>query len=914
MGKKGLKIVGIIFFLLIVAAIAAPFILEAKIGDILRKNVNENINGTFDFSDANLSLIKTFPNAEISLENAVLINETPFKGDTLFAAQNLEMTMPLGELFKDEDEFISITNVLLEQATIHVQVNEDEIASYEIGKESETETSTDDADGFTLDLQSYEITNSEVIYDDRAAAIHLVVSDIQHTGTGDLSATTSELDTKTEALVSFELDSTNYLNKNKIKLDALIGIDLEQDKYTFLKNEAIVNQLPLVFDGFVKVNEDSQDVDIHFVTPSSDFKNFLALIPEEYSKNIEHVQTTGNFVVEGNFDGRSDDEHIPEFNIKINSEDASFKYPDLPKSVHNVKIDTKIINTTGIVEDTYVDIDKLSFMIDNDQFNLIAKAEDLLGNTKVNAHVDALMNLANIKKAYPVPADLDLKGFIDADITTAFDMVSVENERYENTKTNGVMKLSNFEYASDEFNNPVLIDDAKVTFGTKNVILNSLGVKTGNTDFSASGSIDNFLGFMFNDENIEGNFKLFSETFDVNDFMTEEVAEKSEKNESDEKISLEEQIKIPSFLDAYMAVNAKNVIYDNITLKDVNGGLTIKDEKASLSNMSSDLFNGKVNFDGQVSTKNEVPSFNIKLDMTSLKIAETFKSLELFDALAPIASILRGTLDTEIVISGKLNNDFTPDLTTISGDVVAHILQSDIDPKKAEFLNKIGKKLEFLKPENLNLKGLKTALSFEEGKVRVKPFTVKYKDIEVYVDGSHTFDKKLNYKATMQVPFKYLGSEVNNLISKIDDSSLDNLTIPVIATIGGNYKSPEVSTDLTGGIKDLTNKLVEIQKQKLINKGKNKAKDVLNDVLEGNSTNQDSTKTKDQSKEAVKDVLGGILGGTKKDTSQIETEVIKDTVVSKTPEEDLKDSAKDILGGLFGRKKKKDSVIKDSVQ
>ncbi len=914
MGKKVLKIVGIVFLLLVVAAVAAPFILEAKIDDILRKNVNDNINGTFDFSDASLSIIKSFPNAEISLENVVLINEAPFKGDTLFAARNLAMTMPIGELFKDEGEPISVTNILLDQALIHVQVNEDEIASYEIGKETENETaSTEDTDGFTLDLQSYKITNSKVIYDDRAAAIHMVVSDIQHVGTGDLSATTSELDTKTEALVSFELDSTNYLNKNKIKLDALIGIDLDQDKYTFLKNEALVNQLPLIFDGFVKVNEDSQDINIHFVTPSSDFKNFLALMPEVYSKNIENVQTTGNFVVEGKFDGRSDEKHIPAFNIKINSDDASFQYPDLPKSVHNVRIDTKIINTTGIVEDTYVDIDKLSFMIDKDQFNLVAKVKELMGNTKVNAHVDAKMNLANIEKAYPVPANLDLKGIVDADITTAFDMASVENEQYEKTKTTGVMSLRDFEYASDEFNNPVLIKGAKVTFGTHNVILNSLGVKTGNTDFSATGRIDNFLGFMFNDEKVEGNFKLFSETFDLNDFMTEELVEENQIKNDEETLVLE-HIKIPSFLDAYMAVQAKTVIYDNLTLKEVSGGLTIKDETASLSNMTSKLFNGKINFDGQVSTKNEVPNFEMKLDMNSLKIVETFKYLELFEALAPVASMLRGTLDTEIEISGKLNNDFTPNLATISGDVLAHVLQSDLDPKRAEFLNKIGEKLDFLKPENLDLKGLKTALSFKDGKVQVKPFAVNYNDIVVHVDGSHTFDKKMKYKATMNIPVKYLGSEVNNLIAKIDDRSLDGLTIPVIANIDGMYSKPEVTTDVASGVKNLTKKLIAIQKEKLINKGKDKAKDLLNDVLEGNSKDKDSTATQDPAKEAVKDVLGGLLGGTPKDTTASESEVAKDTVVPKTPEEDLKDSAKDILGGLFGRKKKKDSVVQDTVQ
>jgi hypothetical protein len=42
-----------------------------------------------------------------------------------------------------------------------------------------------------------------------------------------------------------------------------------------------------------------------------------------------------------------------------------FKYPDLPKSIQNIIIDSKIINETGILNDTYINLDKLSFRIDD---------------------------------------------------------------------------------------------------------------------------------------------------------------------------------------------------------------------------------------------------------------------------------------------------------------------------------------------------------------------------------------------------------------------------------------------------------------------------------------------------------------------------------------------------------------------
>lgn len=907
MKKKILRIVGILVLFIVVVLVAAPFILEAKIGDIIKNNVNKNVNASLDFTDADLSLIKSFPNAEVQLSGVTLINKAPFEGDTLFAANRLELVMGIGELFKNQGEAIGIRKIILDGANLNIKVNETEDANYDIAKESENEIPADNAsDGFTFNLESYELLNSTINYNDLSSGILLKVEEIQHNGTGDLSLTTSELETYTEVLVSLEMDSTNYLNKNKVKLDALIGIDLKENKYSFLKNEALLNQLPLVFDGFVKLNEDNQEVDISFKTPSSDFKNFLAVIPETYSKNISNVKTTGDFVVKGNFNGILDEEHIPKFNISINSENASFKYPDLPKSVRNIFIDVAINNTTGITEDTYVDINKASFMIDEDKFNLTSKIRELMGNTKVNAHVDGKMNLANISKAYPVPSDLNLKGLLNADITTAFDMAAIERKQYEKTNTSGKMTVRDFEYNSAEIPNPVKLSAVALTFNPKTVTLNELNGVTGKTDFNITGSINNLLGYMFNNENVEGNFDLKSNVFALNDFMVAEQPSEG-KSENDTAIKPEEKIKIPSFLDANINATANTVLYDNLTLKDVKGNLRIKDEKATLGNMTSSLFDGKVGFNGEVSTKNETPTFAMRLAMDQLQIGETFQALELFKVLAPIAQVLKGKLSSDIELSGNLTDNFTPDLLSLSGDILANVLTREIDAEKAPILSALDGKLDFIDLKQLNLKELKTKLSFKDGLVSVKPFSINYKDIAINVDGNHTFDRKMNYKATLDVPAKYLGKDINALIARIDDKALDNLTIPVTANIGGQYTSPQVTTDLTSGVKNLTSQLIEIEKQKLITKGSDKAKNLIGGILSGNKTGKDSTKQESPVKAGAKEVLGGLLGGTKK-TDPLKTK--KDSVPTKPGETAVKEKAKDILGGLLGKKKKPETEVK----
>ena len=77
------------------------------------------------------------------------------------------------------------------------------------------------------------------------------------------------------------------------------------------------------------------------------------------------------------------------------------------------------------------------------------------------------------------------------------------------------------------------------------------------------------------------------------------------------------------------------------------------------------------------------------------------------------------------------------------------------------------------------------------------------------------------------VPAKYLGSEVNRLIGKIDDEAANNISIPVTANITGTYTNPSVKTDLSSSVSKLTNQLVEIEKQKLLNQGKDKVTDLL---------------------------------------------------------------------------------------
>ena len=135
MKKKILRILGVTLLLIIVLMLALPFFLESKIADIIKNKANQSMNATLDFEEANLSLIKSFPDAYVDLKGVSLVNKAPFEGDTLFSAGDIELDMSIKELFKSADEPIGIKKLVLDKAKLHIKVDAEENANYDIALE-----------------------------------------------------------------------------------------------------------------------------------------------------------------------------------------------------------------------------------------------------------------------------------------------------------------------------------------------------------------------------------------------------------------------------------------------------------------------------------------------------------------------------------------------------------------------------------------------------------------------------------------------------------------------------------------------------------------------------------------------------------------------------------------------------------
>lgn len=871
--KKTIKVVGIILAVIVILLLITPFLFKGTIEKQVKKGINNSINAQVEWERLGLNFFSSFPNARLKLSGFSVVNKAPFEGDTLAAGKLLSVDMGLLQFLKSGEHPLIIDRVGLDKAMVNVLVGPEGKANYDIARQAEEDDDKgDEESSFSLDIQDYKIDDSRIVYNDKSNGFYLDLNDFNHQGSGDFTKDVFTLKTQTNTLVSMRMDSTEYLHNHKIDLQADIAMDLAKNRYEFKDNKMLINQLPLVFEGFVEMGEGYHDMDIQFKTPSSDFKNFLGVVPEDYLASLDGVETSGDFAVDGRLFGRMDDHHIPKMDIAMKSDNAAFQFPDLPKGVEDINFSAELKNETGLLEDTDLDLENLSFKIDQDVFSAYGKIKNLPGNMLVDIVSKGRLNLANISQSYPIETPIALSGVLDADLSVAFAMDDLEQERYEKIENQGRLSLTGFQYESPEFPNPLRIEKANLSFDPGNIVLRDFEMTTGETDVQIKGKLEDLMGYLFKGLPVKGTFDLASKNFVVNDFMVPDTGDEAEEVK-EQPDTTEEVLKIPSFLDVVLHARADNVRYDKINLTDVKGDLILKEETARLQNLTGNGLGGSLEVNGSVSTKGDQPNFDMDFKMKEMDVQESMKSFDMLAKFAPIANAMVGKLSASFTMNGDLMDNLSPVYSSLNGEGLAKLFDAKVERDKFPLASKLSQEVKFIDFSKLDFDEITTHFKFDNGKIAFQPFTFNLnKDIKAKLQGSHSFDNKLDYTMDLQVPAKYLGSDIQSKLASLSKSDKDELRIDVPVGLTGALTNPSIKLNMGDVTRDLARHIADEQKEELKNKGKSLLQGLLErgdqsegaktkDTVKGKEVENKEKNTGDKSDaEKAKDVLKGIFG------------------------------------------------------
>jgi uncharacterized protein involved in outer membrane biogenesis len=461
--KRILIVFGVVLLLLVAAGIIIPIVFKDDIKAALDKKIAEAVNAdvVFDVDNFSLSIFKNFPNVTVQIKELGVFNRAPFEQVPLFVMEELDVEVNLKDiLFGDQ---LRVKGISLVEPQIMIKVLKDGRANYDITYPStDTVQETPDTSKFSFGIDHWEIINGRVVYDDKSLPYLLDIRGLNHNGSGDFTQDVFDLRTNTVAdSVTTSYDGVEYLTNKHVEIDAVISISEDFTKYTFKENSAKVNDFAMSFDGSFKMNEKDYGMDITFKSPENSFKSLLSIVPGMYTSDFSNIKTEGDLQFSGAVRGTYSDTQMPAFNLALVVSDAMFKYPDLPTAVNNINMDLHIDNTTGVIDNTVVDLKKLHLDFGTNPVDAKLRIENLK-DYRMDAQLAAKLNLAELSKMFPMEG-LEMHGMfsVDAKANGVYDSI-----RKVIPTVDVAMSLTDGYVKSAEF--PAPLEDLKMSATVKN--------------------------------------------------------------------------------------------------------------------------------------------------------------------------------------------------------------------------------------------------------------------------------------------------------------------------------------------------------------------------------------------------------------------------------------------------------------
>ena len=393
--KRSFITIGVVLLLLI----AVPMLFPQAINRKITRWANSNLNGKIAFSGTRLSFFKHFPSLTLTLDNVIINGAAPFENDTLIVAKSIGLGIDLSSVLKSK---ITINKVFISDAVINIQVDSLGAANYNIYKKHpEATTAANDTNGASLGIKKILIENSRLVYNDQSIPMTINARGFNYTGSGDLSKDIFDLTTHTEIQsFDFYFNRQPYIISKKINADLVTEINTQTLAFIFRKNNLMINQLPVEFNGRFGFVKDGYDMDFNVDSHENDINVILSALPADYQKLFDNTDISGVGIIQLALSGKyiAKDSMMPDLSMSLKVRNGMVNNSKSPFPVKNLHIDMAAKMPHLNADSLTVNIDTLHFNVSDGYFNSVFRVKGL-NVPDIYARVNAEIDLEKWHKA-----------------------------------------------------------------------------------------------------------------------------------------------------------------------------------------------------------------------------------------------------------------------------------------------------------------------------------------------------------------------------------------------------------------------------------------------------------------------------------------------------------------------------------
>lgn len=814
--KKTMKIAGITLGVILLLLLILPFAFQGKLAKLVKEEGNKMLNAQFDFRTLNISLLRNFPSASVSLEDFWLKGTGPFENDTLIQAGELTAAVNFFSLFGDGG--YDISRIIVKDTRVHAIVLEDGRPNWDVMKpSSDAETPEDETaqETFRIKLQKLSVDNLSVVYDDRQGGIFADLSRLEADCSGDFGSDRTVVDLKMETpSLTCRTGGIPLLNKVSLEADMDVDADLAGGKFTLRENMLRLNAIQLNLDGWLAQTKQGMDMDLRLNTNEVGFKELLSLIPAIYAKDFQDLKTDGkvtlNAFARGSMEGNT---KVPQFEVNLDVKDAMFRYPSLPAGVEKINISALVRNAGGPLDATEISVAPFDFVLAGNPFSLNATVKTPVSDPDFHLTARGKLDLGKVKEVYPLD-DMQLNGLVQADLELGGRLSMVEKEQFEQMQAKGSLRLNQMKLVLKDMP-PVDIQQSVFTFSPRYLQLSETTVNIGKNDLTLDSRFENYLGYALKGSTLKGTLNVSSNHLNLNDFMSADTTAAVAEVPAD--TAAMGVIRVPENIDFQMQAAFRELLFDKMTLTDGKGTLLVRNGTVDMRNLSFNTMGGSVTMNGAYAApQKKQPELNAAFDMRNISFAQAYQDLGLVQQLAPIFAGLKGNFSGNLQIDTPLDATMSPVMSAVQGK--GALSTKDLSLSGVKFIDQVADIVKKPSLKEIKVKDLNIDFEIKDGRVTTKPFDLKLGDYNMNLSGSTGLDQTIDYTGKITMPADGIASKLGT----------------VDMTIGGTFTSPKVGIDMASLARNAAEQALKGLGEKLgsDSKGSEEKKSVINKALD----------------------------------------------------------------------------------
>jgi hypothetical protein len=853
--KKLFIILGVLAALFVVALVAAFFVIKSKfppekIIALVETEATDVLKRPVSVGDAGFSIWPLGLKVE-----GIKVANNPGNGFSKDPLLNLPLATVKIDLAKLLLLQVAIDKISVENLSLLYEVMPDGRTSID-GLGGEPDTTKKDTAKLDLSkielpgslaLNSFEIKNASVIFNDRSQNRKIILGSINLNTSLSLNQTLENIKTST-ALTLKEIsmeDAGLGIRKGGISvfLNTDINANLRVQHIDIQKFTAGLQSVNISINGTVdRFLEEIIVADLKVESNQINLAELIKEIPAGINPEIPKVSASGTASLNAALKGTIVPDKIPPVSGNLVLSNIAVGHSDLPAGL------SALTGNIAFTENT-VSIKPFSFQLANQPTSVLLEASDLLSKApklnklEANVKLDLGVLYALASKLVTIQELSSLAGRLEANLNANG---ILDPARPENLSVSGSANLQNI-----VANTPLIPDAVSVNGAVKfsnTEISAEPAVQIGKSDVKVKAVVKDYLAMVMPklapNKKTGIDINVSSSNLELDHLMPPADADKP----TEESIPMEIYPELPDVL-ANINVNLANTVFRHLTLSDFNLGINYANKKASVAGKGR-LYSGGFNTNVAVDLSNR-KSANVKFALNVDKVeANDFitngrKNITGESALAKQIHNLDNTIFGKLSMKLDVNTKGLPHqfVDNLSGPISVSVTNGSLRGSKilggvAGGLSNFevaGKKvLSGAVPINdkgdMSFDDLKAQFEANNGQLTVKDFDVNAKSLGLLAfTGAVNFNGDLNLKLQ-----NTLGSSISSNLNNLTKASPVALykkdakgNALLFFNIGGTFAEPKVTLDA----EKMANPLGELKDMAAakLNEAKDKAKEKLNE-------------------------------------------------------------------------------------